>query len=236
MNLNRTLAVLGAVASVAVAASQPLPYAQSRTTIRAGTLLIESQRIGLGAGVPANIAPHLWYNLDLDPTVIPASWTFDNPLGQTQMTADVQNRWLSTPGAGVIPLVGSRLGKAHAAYWEIHLASVSDESLAEFDVLNLTVNGVLSLNSIEREKLRKFVDQGGVLWVDLVNDAALGLDLANGTPYGFSWMVSVLPLEANLSHPLMSSPNPIRLVDLDLMSYRLFVLGPIVTTPIDLSA
>lgn len=235
MNLKSTLAVLGALASVALATAQPLPYAQSRTTIRAGTLLIESQRIGAGAGVPANIAPHLWYNLDLDQAVKPAGWTFDNPLGQTQMTADVQNRWLNTPGAGVIPAVGAPLNKSHAAYWEVHLATVSDESLASFDILNLTVNGVLSLNSVEREKLRKFVDQGGVLWVDLVNDAALGLDLANGTPYGFNWLVSGLPLEANLNHPLMSSPNPIRLVDLELMSYGM-VLGPIVTTPIDLSA
>ncbi len=235
MNVRNTIAIAGAVVLAALATAQPLPYAQSRTTIKAGTLLIESQRVGLGNGVPANIAPHVWFNLDQDITSKPASWTLDNPLGQTQMTADMQQRWLNTPGAGVIPAVGSPLGKSQAAYWEIHLVSVSEEALAEFDVLNLTVNGTLSLNTIEREKLRKFVDQGGVLWIDLVNDASLGIDLANGTPYGFNWLVSTLPIEANLNHPLLSSPNPMRLLDLEQMSYLLFVLGPIVTIPVNLT-
>jgi hypothetical protein len=233
VKLNRTLVILGALVG-AHASAQPLPYAQSRTTINAGTLLIESQRIGAGPGVPANIAPHVWFNLDQDATSKPASWTFDNPLGQTQLTADSRNRWLNTPGAGAIPPAGSQLGKAQASYWEVHLMSVSDATLAQFDVLNLTVNGVLSLNSIEREKLRNFVDQGGVLWIDLVNDAGLVLDLANGAPYGFDWIPSALAVDANLSHPLMSSPNPIRLYDLEAMAYQ-GAPNPIVTRPFDLT-
>jgi hypothetical protein len=130
VNLRTHLAIAGAAFFAALATAQPLPYAQSRTTIKAGTLLIESQRIGAGNGVPANIAPHLWFNLDQDNAAKPASWTFDNPLGQTQMTADVQQRWLATPGAGFIPAVGSQLGKAQAAYWEVHLATVSEDALS----------------------------------------------------------------------------------------------------------
>lgn len=234
MKLSPILFLATATLLTASAFAQPLPYAQSRTTIKAGTLLIESQRVGALGGVPANIAPHMWFNLDQDGIVKPAAWTFDNPLGQTVMTADANIRWGSTPGGAPFPVVGTKLVKSDASYWEIQLTNASDENLAQFDVLNLTVNGFLSLNTLEREKLRKFVDQGGVLWVDLVNDAALGIDLANGLPYGFDWLVSALPVEANLNHSIMRSPNPIRLSDLDAMSY-LGVLGPIVTTPIDIS-
>ena len=231
----RAVLFLAAVLAAALATSQPLPYAQSRTTIKAGTLLIESQRVGFGAGVPANVAPHLWSNLDQDSIAKPASWTFDNPLGQSAMTADAANRWGATPGAGFFPSPGNQLKKSDAAYWEIQLSLTSEDSLSQFDVLNLTVNGNLSLNTTEREKLRRFVDQGGVLWVDLVNDAGLTVDLANGLPYGFDWAVSVQPIEANLLHPVLSSPNPIRLSDLELMSYA-GAIGQIVTLPIDISA
>ena len=232
MNLKRALPLLLALLA-AGAFAQPLPYAQSRTTIKAGTLLIESQRVGFGPGVPADVSPHLWFNLDQDGTTKPASWTFDNPLGQTTMTSDTFNRWAATPGAGFIPPVGTQIGKAQAAYWEIQLSTATEEALSQFDVLNLTVNGTLSLNSLEREKLRRFVDQGGVLWVDLVNDASIGLDLANGLPYGFDWMVSGLPIEANLNHPILRSPNPLRLSDLDTMSYA-GAIGSIVTVPINI--
>ncbi|MCH7944525.1 MAG: hypothetical protein IIC73_00705, partial [Armatimonadetes bacterium] len=238
MKLNRLALTLPTALAAAFCLAQPMPYASSRTTIRAGVLLIESQRVGLLPGVPANVAPHIWSNLDQDVGAKPASWTFDNPLGQTTMTFDMRQRWLATPGAGPLPAVGTKLSKSDAAYWEISLANSPNEVLAAFDVLSLTVNGTLSLNSIEREKLRRFIDQGGVLWIDLVNDnlgaTPIVLDLANGMPYGFDWLVSGLPVEANLNHPIMRSPNPIRLSDLRRMDYR-FAVGPILTRPIDLT-
>ncbi|MCH7707010.1 MAG: hypothetical protein IH884_00880 [Myxococcales bacterium] len=235
MRLNRLALSTIALLSTVLAVAQTLPYAHSRTTISAGVLLIDSQRAGGGFGAPANIAPHVWSNLDKDIGVKPASWTFDNPLGQTMMTADARERWLILQGSlAGLPAVGARLGKADASYWEVRLTTATAETLSQFDVLSLTINGTLSLNSIEREKLRRYVDQGGVLWIDLVNDAAITLDLANGLPYGFDWAVTVQPVEANLNHPLMSSPNSIRLDDLDRMKYS-FTLGDIVTLPINLS-
>ncbi|HXH59963.1 MAG TPA: hypothetical protein VNI20_01250 [Fimbriimonadaceae bacterium] len=233
MRTLKSLIVPLAVFVAAVSGAQSLPYAQNRRTINAGTLLIESQRIGVPSQ-PADIAPHLWFNLARDSVNKPASWTFDNPLGQSTMTADAYNRWIVNPSAGTVPAVGTQLNKSSAAYWEISLASASDDALSQFDILNLTVNGTLSLNSVERDKLRRYLDQGGILWVDLVNDASLGIDIANGLPYGFDWTTSALPIQADFDNPVLRSPNPIRFTDLAQMSYNA-VLGPVVTTPVDLS-
>lgn len=237
MRTVRLLASLMTSLAVCAAMAQPLPYAQKRRTINAGTLLIESQRISVDDLLtvpvetdtfPANISPHLWYNLDQNAVVKPAAWTFDNPLGQTLLTAEAARRW-----GNAFP-VGFQLGKRHAPYWEILLSNVDDGALARFDVLNLTLNGTLSLNSQEREKIRRYIDQGGILWVDLVNDASLGLDLANGLPYGFDWVVSALPIEANLNHPVLSSPNAMSLDEVSRMSYT-GVLGNALTVPVDLT-
>lgn len=221
-----------AVAAV-VALAQPLSYAHRRTTVNAGVLLIESQRIG-NPSVPANPAPHIWFNIDSDSSVKPAGWTFDSPMGQSSMTADMWQRWRNRPGAGFVPPVGSRISKRDASYWEVSLTTVGQETMARFDVLSLSLNGTLSLNSIEREKLRNYIDQGGILWVDLINDASIGLDLANGIPYGFDWMVSNAPIQINPAHPLLRRPNLLSVNDVRRMDYA-FALSGVVTLRVNLA-
>ena len=140
--LKRLLSAVCAVWAATAAFGQALNYAQSTVEVRAGVLLVESQR---NAGAPTNRSPHIWANLDKDKTVKPAKWTFTNPLGQTSATLAMINRWSGRPGGA--PALGARLAKSAAGYWEVPLAETDDRTLARFDVLTLTVNGLISLNS-----------------------------------------------------------------------------------------
>lgn len=208
-----TLTVLSAWC--ALAGAQALNYAKATIEVKAGVLLLDTQRDIFG---PTNRAPHVWGNIDRDVTVRPASWTFTNPLGQTTMTQTMFNRWAGRPGGA--PPVGTRLTKRSAAYWEVSLSSASAELLTKFDVLVMPVNGLLSLNSIEREKLRSYVDQGGILWVDLIAEG-VALDIANPLPFPFDFATSALPTDANLAHPVLNSPNSLTLAEVRAIAYPL---------------
>lgn len=205
--MNFRIPLLAAVfMAVAGAVAQPVSFARDSREIRAGVLLIDSQRI---AGNLWNPTPHVFYSLDQDVAVKPASWRFTNPLGQTSMTASMLTRWggdVSAPGLGTI------LTKRAASYWEVPLTSASDTALSQFDVLLLPAAGAVSLRADEREKLRRFLDQGGTLWVDVIATAAF--DAANTLPIPFEAINGSTATEANLDHPLLSRPNRVSLEDL----------------------
>jgi hypothetical protein len=202
------------VASLAMAG--PQNYAQRSTQINAGILLIESQRTapaaGLPNGTPLNGAPHVWGNLDRDNSIRPASWTFVNPRANTSLTQTLRDRWNALTAGGA-PALNTRLSKRTGAYWEVSLANSSDDVLADFDVLLLPVTAGLQLNPLERERLRKFIDQGGILWVDIQTSANY-IDVANPTPLPFALWQSNADLQANLSHPILSFPNSVTYEDL----------------------
>lgn len=196
-------------ASLVPAASQPLSYARTSRDIRAGVLLVNSQRNPLPNGPLVNGAPHVWSALDGDVAVKPANWTFVNPLGQTTLTASMASRWTGDPS---LPATGTRLTKRHAAYWEVELSSTSDSALARFDILLLNLTTAVSLRADERERIRRYVDQGGILWVDVLNGVA---DPANGLPLSFETAIGPFGVSANLSHPLLSDPNLVSLDELN---------------------
>lgn len=192
--------------TVAGAVAQPVSFARDSREIRAGILLVDSQRV---SGNLWNPTPHVFYSLDQDVAVKPASWRFTNPLGQTSMTAGMLNRWgadVTAPGLGTI------LTKRAASYWEVILTDASDASLSQFDVLLLPAAGAISLRADEREKLRRFLDQGGTLWVDVISTAAF--DAVNTLPIPFESVNGSTATEANLDHPLLSRPNKVSLEDL----------------------
>lgn len=186
--------------------AQPVSFARDSREIRAGLLLVDSQRI---AGRLWNPAPHALYALDQDVAVKPASWRFTNPLGQTSMTGSMLTRWAGDP---TVPGLGSILTKRAASYWEVVLAESSDTALSAFDVLLLPAAGAISLRADERERLRRFMDQGGTLWVDVIGGAAF--DPVNTLPIPFEAISGSAATEANLSHPLLSRPNLVSLEDL----------------------
>jgi hypothetical protein len=166
-------------------------------------VLLESQ---LTNGVPANFVPHLWYSLDNLKKVTPAGWTFSNPRANSILTASVQSRWSLLVGPGNVPAVGTILTKRHAPYWEVRLAEVSDEQLASYDVLVVAAYGASQLNPLERERLRKFADQGGTLWVDFQGSP---VDAVNSFPWPFVGLGTGGNFDADFQHPLLSRPYSI---------------------------
>lgn len=212
----RSFAVVFVLASLSAGASAQVAYAGRAVTIEAGVLILDSQ---LDNNVLDNPAPFIWSNMDLDRSVKPASWTFRNPLGATTLTQTAYDRWrtLSQVRGGFVPAVGSRLTKRDAPYWEVRLAGTTDEALANFDVLSVTLRGpAVDLSPKERERLRRFVDQGGVLWVD-VQTSANNNDIVNNFPLPFRIDVSGATLTADFAHPMLNSTEAVTFDDLTIL-------------------
>ncbi|MBX7133762.1 MAG: hypothetical protein K1X67_13900 [Fimbriimonadaceae bacterium] len=211
----RLLSCAFGLSVAAMAVAGPQNYAQRSTQINAGILLIESQRsAAYPNGTPLNGAPHVWGNLDQNFSARPASWTFVNPRASTSLNESLQLRWSTLTGSA--PALNTRLSKRSAPYWEVSLANSSDNVLADFDILLLPISAGLQLNSIERERLRKFIDQGGVLWVDIQTMANF-IDVANPTPMPFALWQSNADISANMGHPIFNSPTTVTFEDLFLM-------------------
>ncbi len=192
----------------AAAWATPLNYAQRAVNVRCGVLVVDSQQF---AGHPANYNPYVWFNLDSNRNAKPAGWNFFNPFPLGQVTPEVVVRWTAINTAlasGIAPVLGARLTKRDAPYWEVFLSRVSDEELGQYDALHLSVQGFLALNSTEREKLRKFLEGGGVLWVDVAG-GAVQLDLVNQfpLPFNLNGVSSGAPLSADYTHPIMNTPS-----------------------------
>jgi hypothetical protein len=128
-------------------------------------------------GTPHNPAPHLFFVLERRQNVKPSGWEFLNPLAPSAITADIFNRWrlrgigdpAFTPGTPESTLfqVGAPLTKNIAAYWEVNLDQIAAEDLQQFDIAYIGLRGtVAAFTPEQREKLRKFVDSGGVLWLE----------------------------------------------------------------------
>lgn len=178
-------------------------YAKRTVTINAAVALIESDQTG---GVPSNFTPHVWFNLDNNTRIKPAGYDFVNPNKESQFTAAITNRWnILAPGTSPAP--GTFTNKRHAPYWELRLSTATDEQLGRLDVLLLAPKGFVSLNPGEREKLRRFVEKGGVLWVDVASSTTF--DPYNGLPFPFTTTGVVAgpgPYNDYL-HPLLSYPT-----------------------------
>lgn len=226
MTYRPILTLLLAAATVPATFAQPMSFAAQSVEIHVGTVLIEGQRAN---GVTANWAPHAWHNLDRDRAVKPASWSLTNPMGQTTLTADAHARWTALTGSA--PPVGSRVSKRDAPFWEVPLATTSLATISQFQVLLLPIRESLQLNSMERERLRAFVDQGGVLWIDIQGSPVI--DFANVGPLGFALATSTAPLMTDPTHPLLNTPHALSIDDLARMTDP---ASATVTTLMDLSA
>lgn len=199
----------------AVASQAQNTYRNSVREIKAGIAVIQSYTVG---GQQANSTPFIWYNLDNNAAVKPNGWSFVNPLSGGSVDADTAARWalINTVIGGGSPVVGSALNPTQAAYWEVNLSNVSVSQLAQLDVLAMPVHGrtsysaLLKLNPLEREKLRQYVDGGGILWVDL-QGPFVGWDTINGGPLQFTYTQSGTGTAINLDtfSPILSSPNTV---------------------------
>jgi len=190
-------------------------YARKTTEIHAGVLLIDSWRLygaSLYYAYDQNGEPFVWYNLDQSRSVKPSGWNIVNPHGSTVMTTELTNRWTAIQGSvgGNIAPLDSVLTKADAPYWEVPLGLTTDTQLDDYDILSLSVRGDLSLTTKERERLHSFMDQGGVLWVDV--DQNTNLDPINGLAFAFDKSGAASgSITADLNHPLLARPNQLSL-------------------------
>ncbi|MDQ2798317.1 MAG: DUF4159 domain-containing protein [Armatimonadota bacterium] len=217
------LLLLAALAAVALAVLPARPglaatytYDARQRVVNAGVLFVgsESDPISNTSGA-SNPAPYIFHVLDLRPDVKPVGWTFVNPLAPTQVSPAMVNRW------GVYN-VNQPLNATMAAYWEVPLHDTSAEQLQQFDVLYLhasykvgTVSYAAQFTPADNEKLRRFVDGGGQLFVEYGGAAtensttslnALFADVQWTQNPGLS--NSGLPFVGSLSflHPIASEP------------------------------
>lgn len=207
------LAALSLIATIAGA--QPQTYSQRGTQIRAGIVIIDSSQI---AGVPANPTPFVWYNLDSNLAVKPAGWNIYNPNAPAQASQQIVNRWTLINGAigGGAPNLFDRITKRMAAYWEVQLSALTDAQLSQYDVLLLNASGNVSLNTLEREKLRQFVDRGGVLWVEVasLNQGLFADNTVNNFPLPFNVTTGGGLGNFDQFHPILNYPNQFNVSDL----------------------
>src|SRR5205085_5444433 len=117
---------------------------------------------------------------------------------------------LNTPESRVFQ-VGARVTKNMGAYWELNLDAASVEDLRSYDILFLHSHKVQAVFSVEnREKLRKFVEAGGTLWVENCGSLSFSAKMPflfevsmNGSLGSGGQATAVV---ANASHPLLSYP------------------------------
>lgn len=216
------LASLALLTAHAMAAQQS--YAQRTQTIHAGIVLVDTMRVSAG-GPLANYNPFVWQNMNSNKRIKPAGWSFANPSAPSRVTDEIFQRWSAIkaqigpadPNFNVAP-IGSAITKQDAPYWEVRLSTATDTQMGNYDVLLLSAYNTVSLNSAEREKLRRFVDQGGILWVD-TNDVTV-MDPINNVPSPFVQLnggVSRLTY-ADIFHPLLSKPNKVSLANLEALA------------------
>lgn len=179
------LAALFGAASSATAGAYL--YAGQRKHIYCGVLAITNRATGTivnGNGI--DNAGRLFFVMEQHSELKPSGWSFENPFA---------------PGS---PSTG--LGKDDTEYWVVNLAAT--RSLSRMNVLYLPASGAINLDDQDREKLRRFVDGGGVLWID--NTGSPPLDFGNSFFIGeFGFTIASGGFEQAFSrhHPILSSPH-----------------------------
>lgn len=205
--VSRFIPLLAASLAASAAVASPLNYAYRATPIRSAVVLIASQQRN---GQFDNPAPFVFYNLDANKNIKPGGWSFYNPTAPTRVTSEIKSRWDALSGGSMT--VGDPITKKTAAYWELDLASAGEAQMANYDMLMVSCTGTISLNASEREKLRRFMERGGVLWVDISQTSLIaGFDYLNGfpLPFNISNAATGAASSYNAQHPLFSRPYAI---------------------------
>lgn len=167
--IGQALSALLIAAVIVTAASPSLGYiyAGRRKKINCGVILLNNgvnqgvndcNNIPFRAGGKPDLVYSLFTLLQNRLDLKPAGWSLENPLSAG-----------SPPGG-----LGDFKPEDHPDYWLVNLHSHS--SLAKMHVLYLPASGKVTLDDEDREKLRQFVDSGGVLWIDNMGTGVSALD------------------------------------------------------------
>ena len=202
--MKRLLSIIGLVAMTAAAVAQQ-GYAFRKVDIRAAYLHLRGDHQAIAAQQSLT-APFVWFNLDSNAALKPAGWNFYNPLApgwlDTSETAFFSALYANTPAAQ------TAVNKRSVRYWWLNVSDLSDDDFAQLDVALLQVTTPnLVVNPSDREKLRRFVDKGGVLWIDYSYGS---LDQSQGGPLAHRLYTPGAP-NANVQwdpqNPLLRYPN-----------------------------
>ena len=161
--MKRILSIIFLAVTAAMAVAQQ-GHAFRKVDIRAAYLHLKGDHLQQ-PGNTSLTAPFVWFNLDYNTTVKPAGWNFYNPLAPG---------WLDASEVGFFaaqfprtPVAQTPLNKRTVRYWWLNVSDLTDDDFAQLDVAILQVTTPdLTVAPSDREKLRRFVDKGGVLWVD----------------------------------------------------------------------
>lgn len=212
----------GAVAHAQVATT----YSSNKRTLKVGILLLDSTidanadgtiTVAEAAAGPENTDPFLFYIADETTALKPQNWEFINPLSPKIVTTDIASRWQArTAGIGPQYQVGEQVTKKMAAYWEVALTDTPLQDLLQFDLLFITNHRITKLTAADREKLRKLVDAGGILWIEDCGGMRMDptgpffldqLQFSGGRGEATSGTPG--PIINVPSHPILNSPNPL---------------------------
>ncbi len=208
------------------AAADATTYTTTKRQIRAAILTSSAINVQGAPGKisPENPDPHVFYVLDSRTDLKPLGMDFVNPLAPPVITSTIYQRWADRVRAGFVDpafgvntaqsqifRIGAPITKNMGAYWELNLDSASDEDLRQYDLLYLHSHRQKAIFSPElKEKLRKFIEAGGTLWVE--NCGSFTFDSQNPFLYDVSMQADyTLPgnasaVVANANHPLLSYP------------------------------
>lgn len=213
------IAALAVVLSaVEVGAEQAVSYGGASRTLRVGIVVTGSSKT-----LAASDAAQLFYVLDSRTDLKPEGWNLVNPMAPQRVDASVLARWnvdqtpmFPTPSSPYLP--GQPVSKDMAVYWEVPLSRATPEQLAEYDVLYLGRSSGL-INEEERDKLRRAVDCGTVLWVETTDFSAVGRGNVY-LPFGVGSFQRRSAAAADLKpmqplHPLLSFPYSVSTQELN---------------------
>jgi len=188
--------------SIAQSVAQPSTYSERRNPINCGILLIPETNPATGG---TNADPFTFYNLLKRTDLLPPGWDFINPFAPSVVSDRILSRWKAIVG-GTPFLVGDKIQRNMAPYWEVNLDDLSDRQLAYYDILVIHAPGRIFLRPEQRERLRRFIDGGGVLWFDKATSQTV--DQYSGFPYAFTVSgAGSNPQVFNPMHPLLNYPH-----------------------------
>ena len=242
-----TLTALGTLATLAgsrtdSAKADAVNYVGQRRLIRACILVSDAAQDGAGTNaLPSNPIPHVFYALNRRSDIKPAGWEFINPLASQTITNDIRTRWQNrnSNGSGsdraflagtqenIVFQVGAPLTKNIGAYWEVNLDRVSITDLQQFDIVLMPMHGgrqavtgaPIVFTTDEREKLRRYADGGGTIWLEndgVVNPIGNGASQQGEFIFDVNLSASTVPNAGYLAqtgHPIISSPYSLSPLD-----------------------
>lgn len=173
----RTQWMVGSVLAMLVA----IAYADGRG-YEARTVTVNAGVVVFGSNDAYARDLYTFYVMERRSDLKPLGLVFRNPFAPTR---DANNRPVT---------------RNHALYWQVDVARLNDSQLARYHILLLSRTSWDGMTLEIREKLRRFVDGGGTLWIDVPSQGTGGrlwfpeVELSSA-----SGAVNVV----NLNHPLL---------------------------------